>query len=141
MWGQKINSLCRLRSGSKNVNFNHAMLMVSDVTKSLAFYTQLFGDAARPIVALEHYARLAFKSGNSLSLHATEGKTAPQVSNNALYFESDLDAQWSRLSAAGVTFAQAPTLQPWNWREAHLLDPDGHLLVLFQDTPANRRVR
>jgi catechol 2,3-dioxygenase-like lactoylglutathione lyase family enzyme len=123
------------------VNFNHAMLMVSDVTKSLAFYTQLFGDAARPIVALDHYARLAFSGGNSLSLHAAEAKSAPQVSRNALYFECDPDAQFARLSALGFIFMQSPVDQSWHWREAHLNHPDGHALVLFCDLPENRRVR
>lgn len=123
------------------MNFNHAMLRVSDMKKSVAFYALLFDDAARLVVGLDHYSRLAFANGNSLSLHATEGKTAPQASQNALYFECDVDAQFERLEAGGISFSQTPILQSWNWREAHLLDPDGHALVLFQDTSKNRRVR
>jgi predicted enzyme related to lactoylglutathione lyase len=123
------------------MNFNHAMLMVSDLPKSLAFYTQLFGDAARQIVVVDHYARLAFTGGNSLSLHATADNSARPPSTGALYFECDVDANFERLCALGVRFSQAPTLQPWNWREAPLQDPDGHALILFQDTPENRRVR
>ncbi len=123
------------------MNFNHAMVNVSDLTKSLAFYTQLFGQSARVISAVDHYARLAFASGTSLSLHATEGKSAPQASSNALYFDCDVDAQFARLQSLGVVFSQAANDQPWHWREAHLSDPDGHPLVLFHDTAANRRVR
>jgi catechol 2,3-dioxygenase-like lactoylglutathione lyase family enzyme len=126
------------------MNFNHAMLMVSDLQKSLAFYTQLFGESARMVVAVDkvdHYARLAFASGNSLSLHASEVKPAPQVSRNALYFDCDVDAEYTRLQLMGITFTQTPKDQPWHWREAHLSDPDGNALVLFHDTAANRRVR
>ena len=123
------------------MNFNHAVVWVHDLPKSYAFYTQLFGANARTIVLVDHYARLAFANGNSLSLHATHAQSAPQVSANALYFECDVEAEFSRLSGLGVHFSQAPILQIWNWREAHLNDPDGHPLILFQDTPENRRVR
>ncbi len=123
------------------MNFNHAVVWVRNLPASHAFYTQLFGNSARTIVMVDHYARLAFTTGNSLSLHASPTHSAPQVSANALYFECDVDAEFARLSGLGVRFLQAPALQVWNWREAHLSDPDGHSLILFQDTAENRRVR
>lgn len=36
-----------------------------------------------------------------------------------------------RLEAAGFGFEHAPIDQPWLWREAHLVDPDGNRLCLF----------
>jgi predicted enzyme related to lactoylglutathione lyase len=146
MLGLKIGSLCPSQNAS-NVNFSHAMFTVNDMSRSVSFYSELFGDAARPIVALPHYTRFAFASGNSLSLHAesrvgpTTTQTAPQVLESALYFECDVNAAHARLAKLGMAFDQLPVDQPWHWREAHLRDPDGHLLVLFQDSNENRRVR
>ena len=53
-------------------------------------------------------------------------------SATTVFFEcEDLDATVSALKAAGVDFESGPVDQPWLWREARLLDPDGNPLCLF----------
>jgi len=47
----------------------------------------------------------------------------------------DVDAEFDRLAAAGVTVAEAPVLAPWGLREARLRDPDGLLLILVEVLP------
>jgi uncharacterized protein YndB with AHSA1/START domain/predicted enzyme related to lactoylglutathione lyase len=49
----------------------------------------------------------------------------------------DLQAEYERLSAAGVRFAQPPQQQPWAL-EAVFSDPDGNLLVLQHREPTQR---
>ena len=50
----------------------------------------------------------------------------------SIHFESDrLDDLVAELKQRGIAFEQEPTDQPYLWREAVLLDPDGHRLFLF----------
>ena len=89
-----------------------------------AFYRAL---GLEQIVATDdaHYARFEAAGGATLS---TEAGAAP-----TLFFEcDDLDAEVTRLRAAGIVFDQFPTDQPWNWREARLTDPAGNALCLYQ---------
>lgn len=53
----------------------------------------------------------------------------------------DVEAEFARLAAAGVTTVEAPVDQPWGLREARLRDPDGLMLVLIEipsDHPMRR---
>ena len=47
----------------------------------------------------------------------------------------DVDAEFTRLQAAGVEVVEAPVTEPWGLREARLRDPDGLLLVLVEVLP------
>ena len=47
----------------------------------------------------------------------------------------DVDAEFARLEAAGVTVAEAPVDEPWGLREARVRDPDGLMLVLVEIPP------
>ena len=44
----------------------------------------------------------------------------------------DVDAEWERLTAAGVDQVEAPVDKSWGLREARLRDPDGVLVVLVE---------
>ena len=52
----------------------------------------------------------------------------------------DVEAEFARLAAAGVTTVEAPVDQPWGLREARLRDPDGLMLVLIE-IPSNHPMR
>ena len=47
----------------------------------------------------------------------------------------DVDAEFARLQAAGVTVVEEPVDEPWGLREARVRDPDGLLLVLVEIPP------
>ena len=109
------------------------MLPCTDVERSLAFYRGL---GLTPIV-LDHLpdgtlrtARLTFPDGDA-TLSLEQGPTAaPGI---VVYFEcDDLDSRIAALAAAGTVFTTGPEMKPWLWREANLVDPDGHRLCLFQ---------
>lgn len=111
------------------------MVWVRDLPRALDFYRQL---GFVRIVEAPHYARLKAPQGEStLSLHLAEDARDDRsaVDATTLYLECDsgeaLDTEYWRLHTAGVKFSQAPTDQPWRWREAHLRDPDGNALVLY----------
>jgi predicted enzyme related to lactoylglutathione lyase len=115
------------------VRLNHILLPCWDVERSLAFYRCL---GLTPIV-LDHLpdgtlrtARLIFPDGDA-TLSLEQGPSpGPGI---VVYLEcDDLDAQIAALVAAGTVFVAGPEMKPWLWREAILLDPDGHRLCLFQ---------
>jgi catechol 2,3-dioxygenase-like lactoylglutathione lyase family enzyme len=115
------------------VRLTHLLLLCADVERSLAFYRGL---GLIPLV-LDHlpegtlrYARLRMPDGDAtVSLELG----APQGSGVVIYFEcEDLDQRAAALTATGYVFAEPPATKPWLWKEAALLDPDGHRLCLFQ---------
>jgi catechol 2,3-dioxygenase-like lactoylglutathione lyase family enzyme len=115
------------------VRLNQVTLAVSDLNRSVAFYTRL---GLEQIVADDHYARFVCPDGDStLSLESAQTVSA---SATTVYFECEnLDATVSALEFDGVVFEHGPVDQPWLWREARLRDPDGNPLCLF-DAGENR---
>ena len=119
------------------LDFNHAMIYVTDVSRSLQFYEDLLGFKA---VELFHhhdacvYARLRSPAGGgTLALHQIERGTTLQPCNVVrLYFETkDVDGACARLEKKGVTIAQPPKLMPWGWTHAYVNDPDGHEISIY----------
>ena len=111
------------------MRLNHVTLIVSDYERSLAFYRSL---GLRAIVlAPPRYARMIMPEGDStLSIEVTGD--APGPSRIEICFDCpDLDGTVARLAAQGLKFTQMPTDMDYLWREAWLLDPDGHRLCLY----------
>lgn len=52
----------------------------------------------------------------------------------------DVDAEYARLVAAGVTSTAAPETMPWGLREAWVADPDGTGICLVE-VPATHPIR
>src|SRR5213078_1601468 len=120
------------------------LLVVGDLSRSLAFYENVLG-AAR-VVASESYAKLSLGGGE---LHLTTrseptpdkpGVTLappdPQstmVHGEVVLHVRDCRAMYARLAARGAAFLAPPTVPPWGHEvRAFLRDPDGHLLELSQ---------
>ena len=111
------------------MNLNQVTIPVTDINKSIDFYTEI------GLILIVHthdrYARFVCSDGNStLSLHVVDS-----ISSNAqttIYFErEDLDQYIETLRKKGVKFNLMPKDQPWLWREAHLSDPDGNPLIIY----------
>lgn len=109
----------------------HVTLFVRDALRSRDFYRRL---GFRLIVdSAPRYCRLRAPFGDAtLSLHIHDGPIRP-AAEIGLEFDSAaaLDAEVARLQAAGFVFAHEPVDQPWLWREARLVDPDGHVLLFM----------
>jgi catechol 2,3-dioxygenase-like lactoylglutathione lyase family enzyme len=117
------------------MRLNHVTLPVSDVESSAGFYSRL---GLRQIVAdYPHYARfLAPEGDTTLSLARAEGE-APHASASIHFEVQDVDGAVEELKRSGVRFACDPVDQPYLWREALLLDPDGHRVFIYH-AGANR---
>jgi catechol 2,3-dioxygenase-like lactoylglutathione lyase family enzyme len=110
------------------VRLNQVTIHVTDLQRSVAFYTTL---GLKQIVGSERYARFVCPEGDAtFSIEVTDH--VPAEAGDVIYFEcDDLDADVLALAQRGVVFDMQPTDQSWLWREAYLHDPDGHVLCLF----------
>jgi catechol 2,3-dioxygenase-like lactoylglutathione lyase family enzyme len=111
------------------MRLNHVTLAASDVEASAEFYRRL--GLEQIVAAYPDYARLlAPDGGTTLSLHSPGG--AVPADGMSMHFEvDDVDAAVAELKERGFQFACDPVDRPYLWREAILLDPDGHRIFIF----------
>lgn len=119
----------RIGTEGITVRLNHVTLAARDVECSARFYIQL--GLTLVVADYPDYARLLAPHGDTtLSLHRIEHH-APE-SCASIHFEvEDVDGTVQRLKQAGIVFACDPVDQPYLWREAILLDPDGHRVFIY----------
>ncbi len=118
------------------LTFNHAMIYVKDVERSLAFYRDMLGFKlvddykfdGHPI-----YARLRAPGGDgTIALHMAGPGTPMSSEGVRLYFEiREVDDFCRRLQARGFFINQMPRVTPWGWRHAYMNDPDGHEISIY----------
>jgi len=110
------------------IHLNQLTLPVRSVATSLVFYQGLGLTAV--VLSLPHYVRLV--SGNGTTLSLEEDGHADGKNGAHIYFETErLDEVVSNLQIQGYKFETQPTDQSWLWREARLIDPDGHILIFY----------
>ncbi|HEY2768870.1 MAG TPA: VOC family protein [Solirubrobacteraceae bacterium] len=112
------------------MRLNHITLAASDVERSAHFYTRL--GLTQIVADYPTYARFVAPQGDTtLSLHQAQGE--PSEPSTSIHFEvDDVDVTVDRLKQAGFSFACDPVDQPYLWREAILLDPDGHRIFIYR---------
>ncbi len=116
------------------------ILISRDPERTIAFYLKLG-------FHLVHHTRtpgaeyLIFED-DGIELHFTQVPSDYATgSDSAVYLHvPDADALWQRwqhlnLPREGVPRAVAPKNMPWEMREGHLIDPDGHLLRFGSELP------
>lgn len=122
---------------------SHVRLIVADLAGATAFYRQVL--EAEPVVNVPGTyaefdtpgARLALVS--EATMGAVVGRPAPRAGDAVVVClrVDDVDAAAARLAAQGVAFVRKPHDQPaWLQRVAHLRDPAGTLVELWQRLPA-----
>ncbi len=111
------------------MRLNHVTLIVSDFERSKAFYRAL--GFVQIVDSPPRYARFRCPDGDAtLSIEVTG--EPPLGARVQLFFEhEDVDALAERVKEAGIPLTQEPTDMFYLWREASLLDPDGHDLRLY----------
>lgn len=114
------------------MRLNQITLPVRDIAHSKAFYLSL---GFRLLVDSVHYCRFLAPDGDTtFSIHVEDGHVEDgKIGTGAvLYLESDdMDADFARLTAAGIAFDSDPADERWLWREARFRDPDGHHWKLY----------
>ena len=130
-----------------SIRIQHVGLVVSDLDRSRRFYAEALGleEVPRPPNFAFEGAWFRF-GGTEIHLlsdaHATGGAGQPDPGTGAargmthhLAFEvDDLDAARTRLVAKNVTLAGGPMPRGDGFVQVFFLDPDGHVLELFQWT-------
>ncbi len=117
------------RVSSRGVRLNHITLPAIDVEASATFYARL--GLTQIVAHYPEYARLLSPRGETtLSLHRAERSVgSPRAS---IHFEvDDVNQTVERLRGEGFTFVCDPVDQPYLWREAIMLDPDGHHVFIY----------
>jgi catechol 2,3-dioxygenase-like lactoylglutathione lyase family enzyme len=111
------------------VRLNHITLPVTDVEASAGFYTRL--GLTQIVANYPEYARFLSPQGEvTLSVHRAEQTDgSPRAS---IHFEvEDVDQTVRALKREGFVFVCDPVDQPYLWREAIILDPDGHHVFIY----------
>ena len=115
----------------------HVRYMVSDVSKSLAFYTTHLGFTmqtdARPAFAdvIHGPLRLLLSGPASSGARATPHNFTNAGRNRIHLIVADLDAEISRLREAGLSFRSDVIAGPGG-RQILLTDPADNLIELFE---------
>jgi catechol 2,3-dioxygenase-like lactoylglutathione lyase family enzyme len=102
-----------------------------DYERSVAFY--------RDVVGLQIYREwvtgtVFFLGGGLLELSRSAGPVTDDKLSLWLQVR-DVDVEFGRLEAAGVSVVEPPVDEPWGLREARVRDPDGLLLILVEIPP------
>jgi catechol 2,3-dioxygenase-like lactoylglutathione lyase family enzyme len=110
------------------VRLNHVTLPASNVERSAHFYTRL--GLTQIVASYPDYARFVSPEGEmTLSLHRAE----PTPSVASVHFEvNDVDQAVADLVERGFELECEPVNQPYLWREALLLDPDGNRIFIYR---------
>lgn len=110
------------------MNLNQVTVLASDIENSTDFYTRI---GLILIVKSPHYARFECPAGDStFSIHLSDRHLIN--GSTTVYFEvEELDKKVNDLINVGILFDEMPNDKSWLWREAHLKDPDGNLIILF----------
>jgi predicted enzyme related to lactoylglutathione lyase len=117
------------------VQFSRMMIYVSDLKRSVAFYTML----GLTVTTQDHeVARLADGGVTTLVLHAREHDWEVVSRGCRLYFAAaDAAETVERLMAAHpeATVLDPVRRRPWGRRHGYILDPDGWEISIFDEDP------
>lgn len=118
------------------MKFTGICLVTPNVLALAKFYQRVLGV---PFEGNETHVTLRTE-GAEIAIFSTQGmeEMAPQSMQGAgwggvtLGFEvADVDAEYERLQAQGVTFVKLPASYPWGTRSVWFRDPDGNVVNFF----------
>lgn len=116
------------------MHLSHVTLFVSDIPRSRAFYLRL---GFTLIVDEARYCRFLTRvdegpGDETLSIEHRDGAWTPAAQLGLeLPTREALDAYVSGLAESGVRIQEGPVDRSWLWRDARVLDPDGHEWMVF----------
>ncbi len=108
------------------MKLNHVTLPARDLAEAIRFYCALGLELI--VRADPRYARFALDETSTLSVEVCEGRAGDA---EIFLCCDDVDLDYDRACARGLTFDAPPTDQSYLWRTAALRDPSGNRIVLF----------
>ena len=120
-------------------------LYVSDVAKSLEFYSEILGGEIRQVIADpdgDSYSLAILRLGDfTLMLHPQEPHAAEfagvkvGVGMHLQLQVDDIDAFYQQCDELGamLSLSGEPIDQEWGWKELAIRDPDGFIWSVYQD--------
>lgn len=116
--------------------FSGATIWSEDLNNLLPFYRDTLG--LKVSMQAERFAALGEgESGTMLGLGShseVKGRASDPYRHMVSFVSDDIDADYRRLSSAGVEFIEPPTDYGEGMHIATLKDPEGNLVQLFQMT-------
>jgi catechol 2,3-dioxygenase-like lactoylglutathione lyase family enzyme len=109
------------------MRLNQITIPVTDIVRSRTFYRRL---GFLLLVDSPHYCRFKAPDGDTtFSLQVSDG---PLCTGAVIYLECEkVDAQIEALKQRGFEFESEAADMRWLWREAVLIDPDGHKIKIY----------
>jgi uncharacterized glyoxalase superfamily protein PhnB len=114
-------------------------IVTGDVEGLAAFYARLVGT---PVVLNEYYVevpagaqsvgfskRRFTECGEDLAVRPEGQRRGDETILD--FMAEDVDAEYERIAALGVTWVMLPTTQPWGNRSMIFRDPEGNLVSVF----------
>ena len=124
------------------MKFVSTRVVTADVARMADFYELVTGVIATrpaPVFAELITPTATLAIGDVSMVPAFAPGSAEAAANRSAIFEflvDDVDAEFERLTAAGLETVTVPALMPWGNRVFFLRDPDGNLVGLFKpETP------
>lgn len=118
--------------------------VTDNVEQLAAFYAELLGT---PVTLNEYYVEVPagpvtigfskrrFTEYRDHQAACSERGRQRRPGPSILDFQvDDVDAEYERIAAMGVTWVLPPTTQPWGSRAMIFTDPDGNLINVFSST-------
>ena len=116
------------------------LLRPADLDRSRRFYRDVLGLAVYREFGSPADPGMVFFLGQGLLEVSGQGP-GPSGAPVMIWLQvRDVDAEHSRLSAAGVRVLREPADEPWGLREMWIADPDGVRIVLVE-VPAGHPLR
>ena len=118
------------------LNLNQVTIPSLDLDRAVPFYLNLGLNLI--VDARPNYVRFECPDGDAtFSLHKVETYIRPE--GVSIYFElEELDKAVEKMKKNGLSFISDPEDKPWLWREAHIEDPDGNSIILY-NAGSNRK--
>jgi glyoxylase I family protein len=119
------------------VDLHHVAINVTDLDRSIAFYTDVLGFSVLPREGIA-VPGAWLDVGSGRQIHLVGGTVPDDVGQHVAFVVDDLDTTVAELTAAGQTVKGPVVIGPR--RQAFLFDPDGNRLEINEALPSPETV-
>ena len=111
------------------VQLHHLFMVVSDLSRSKRFYTDLLG--LRVNFEDGQYVQLQGENGFHIGMEKGDLTRVGGTGIEINLLVDDVDRRYKSMLAKGLSFSHPPAEMEWGARHAFFHDPDGYPLSIF----------